>query len=61
MFIVNSRIFDTPDGSYTCHICTSNGRSVVDYFIVDSELIWYVTEFSVGEDTPLSDCNILHL
>ena len=55
MFIVNSRFGDTPDGSYTCH--TSNGHSVVDYFIVDAELILNVTEFSVGEDTPLSDHN----
>ena len=36
MFIVNGRIGDSPDGNFTCH--TSNGRSVVDYFIVDSEL-----------------------
>ena len=57
MFIVNGRIGDMPDGSYTCH--TSNGHSVVDYFIVDAELIWNVTEFSVGEDTPLSDHNYI--
>ena len=57
MFIANGRFGDTPDGSYTCH--TSNGHSVVDYFIVDSELILNVTEFSVGEDTPLSDHNYI--
>ena len=50
MFIVNGRIGDMPDGSYTCH--ASNRHSVVDYFIVDAELILNVTEFSVDEDTP---------
>ena len=50
MFIVNGRIGDSPDGNFTCH--TSNGQSVVDYFIVDSELLSNVTEFSVGQDNP---------
>ena len=57
MFIVNGRIGDSPDGNFTCH--TSNGQSVVDYFIVDSELLSNVTEFSVGQDNPLSDHNYL--
>ena len=50
MFIVNGRIGDSPDGNFTCH--TSNGQSVVDYFIVDSELLSNGTEFSVGQDNP---------
>ena len=57
MFIVNGQIGDSPDGNFTCH--TSNGQSVVDYFIVDSELLSNVTEFSVGQDNPLSDHNYL--
>ena len=55
--IVNGRIGEYPDGSFTCH--TARGESVVDYFIVNTEQLRNVAKFKVQATSPLSDHNCI--
>ena len=55
--IVNGRIGEYPDGSFTCH--TARSESVVDYFIVNTEQLHSVSKFKVQANSPLSDHNCI--
>ena len=55
--IVNGRIGEYPDGSFTCH--TARGKSVVDYFIVNTEQLRDVAKFKVQANNPLSNHNCI--
>ena len=57
--IMNGRHKKDPVGNYTCY--TSRECSVVDYFIVSSNLHNKVTDFFVGELPTFSDHCPLHL
>ena len=53
--IANGRIGEYPDVRYTCH--TAIGQSIVNYVIIDVELLINVTSFSMNLENPLSDHN----
>ena len=47
MHIMNGRLFDDNEGNYTC--LSNDGRSVVDYFITDTDMFKYVSYFTIGD------------
>ena len=56
--LLNGRIMGDRYGAFTCY--RTNGKSVVDYCLVDTAIIKHVRYFKVDEITDLSDHCLIH-